>query len=421
MIAEILSTGDEVCSGAVIDSNAAFIADHLARAGVRVARHTCVGDDLKEICDAVSQIAGRADIVVATGGLGPTMDDLTSEAVAMAAGAPLVEDQKALESIKAIFTRFSKSMTESDAKQAMLPKGARPIINDAGTAPGFLLKISKCSFFFLPGVPREMERMLIRSVIPMIESECLSDFSRQVSMQRIFSLFGIPEAEVNGRIKDLENKFKGIKIGMIARFPVIYVKLTGSGEDERATNQALEESGRAVLERLGKWIFSEKGETMEAVVGRLLRKSGATLGVAESCTGGLIADRVTNIAGSSDYFLFSAVTYANSAKTGILGVDPGIIEKYGAVSEETTRAMASGVLSICNADFGIAVSGIAGPGGGSDDKPVGTLCVGLATSEKTISKKFWFPFPARLANKRIFSETALDMLRRELLHSDPGN
>lgn len=420
MIAEILSTGDEVCSGAVIDSNAAFIADHLERAGVRVVRHTCVGDDEKLISGVILEIAARADIVVATGGLGPTMDDLSSEAAAMAAGVSLVEDRAARQSIEAIFARFSRSMTESDAKQAMLPQGARPIINDAGTAPGFSIKILKCAFFFLPGVPREMERMLVRSVIPLIESECPSDFSRQVTRQRIFSLFGLPEAEVNGRIKDLESVFKGVKIGMIARFPVIYVKLTGSGEDEQSINRDMEEGGKAVLERLGRWIFSEKGETMEAVVGRLLRKTGSTLGLAESCTGGLIADRITNVAGSSDYFIFSAVTYANSAKTGVLGIDPDIIEKFGAVSEETARAMASGVRRICGSDFGLAISGIAGPGGGTDDKPVGTVCVGLETPETTISKKFWFPFPARFANKRIFSEVALDMLRRELLRSGSG-
>lgn len=417
MIAEILSTGDEVCSGAVVDSNAAFIADHLEWTGARVARHICVGDDLNEICSVISEMANRADIVVVTGGLGPTIDDLTSAAAAMAAGVPLIEDRKAKESIEAFFARFARHMTESDAKQAMLPQGARPIMNDAGTAPGFSIRISKCVFFFLPGVPREMKRLLVRSVIPQIKSECLPHFSGQVARQRIFSLFGLPEAEVNNRIRDLENAFNGVKLGMIARFPVIYVKLTGSGADEQAMNRIMEVAGNAVFERLDKWIFSENGETMEAVIGRLLRQSGQTLGVAESCTGGLIADRITDIAGSSNYFLFSAVTYANTAKTGVLGVDSGIIDTFGAVSEETVRAMASGVRRLCGADFGLAVSGIAGPDGGTEDKPVGTVCVGLATPTTTTSKKFWFPFARRPANKRIFSEVALDMLRQELLQT----
>jgi len=202
---------------------------------------------------------------------------------------------------------------------------------------------------------------------------------------------------------------------MIARFPVIFIKLTAMGNDEPALNQSIDAAGRDVVKRLGKWIFSENGESMEEVVGRLLSRLPASLAIAESCTGGLIASRITDIAGSSNYFLFSAVTYSNQAKTGVLGIDPELIDRFGAVSEETAQAMAEGVRRLSGADYGLSASGIAGPGGGTDEKPVGTVCIGLASSNGTKSKKFWFPFGRRNANKRIFSEAALDFLRRELM------
>lgn len=415
MIAEILSTGDEVCSGAVVDSNAAFIAERLLSLGLQVTRHTCVGDDADHLVSAMKEIGARADIAVVTGGLGPTIDDITAQAAADAAGVDFAENAEAMEYVAAFFAKFKRPMTESDAKQAILPVNATPIINPNGTAPGFSIKIGRCICFFLPGVPHEMRQMMTRSVLPEIRNTRLLREKQSVFHERLISVFGLPEAVVNERIAGLTSEFPDVKFGMIARFPIIYVKLTAFGADENQQKNQMTEAAERIRERLADRIFSMDGETMETVVGMLLKQNRQTIAVAESCTGGLVAHRLTNVSGSSDYFLLSAVTYANSAKNAVLGVSEDILAAYGAVSEETVKAMADGVRKLAGADYGLATSGIAGPTGGSAEKPVGTVCIGLSTSGRTIGRRFVYPFKNRLANKELFAETALDVLRRELV------
>ncbi len=412
MIAEILSTGDEVCFGTVADTNAAHIAAKLWDLGIDAVRHTCVPDDMALISRALTEIGKRADISIITGGLGPTIDDITAEAAAQSAGVPLVLNQTARDYIENFFAKISRNMSGSDIKQAMLPLGAVPILNHWGTAPGFILHIGKCRCYFLPGVPKEMEHMLDEHVIPDILKIRGND--NVFHHTWMMSVFGLPESMVNERLKGISSVYPQIRLGMVARFPVIYVKMTLSGTDKDAIFSMGENAKAWALEALGDVVFSSQGRTMEAEVGFMLKKNRLTLAVAESCTGGLISHLLTNIPGSSEYFLLSAVTYANAAKQNLLGVSRQILEQYGAVHEETVKLMAQGIQKISGADIGLSVSGIAGPTGAAKDKPVGTVCVGVSRKDKTTAARFQSPFQERLSNKQIFAICALNMLRQEL-------
>lgn len=422
MIAEIISTGDEVLTGAVVDSNAAHIAGRLHEIGIAVGRHVCVGDDPEALAAVLCETGQRAGIAVVTGGLGPTVDDITAVAAARAAGLGLEENPVARSYIASFFKRYGRPVSDSDAKQARLPAGARPILNPMGTAPGFTMTIGKCRFFFLPGVPSEMRRMMADSVIPELEAHCAGTGERRFYREKRISLFGLPESHVNERLADLTASPGSVTFGMLAEFPVIHVKLCAHGRDVHALEAAIESAAGLVRERVGDFVFSERGESMEEVIGGLLKERSATLALAESCTGGLIASRITNVAGSSQYFLCSAVTYANEAKIRMLGVSPATLASCGAVSEETAREMAEGARRISGADYALAVSGIAGPGGGTPEKPVGTVCIGLCGPGRSDAVCRCYRFDNRLANKRIFAEAALDRLRRAIAGlGDPGD
>ncbi|MBW2567963.1 MAG: competence/damage-inducible protein A [Deltaproteobacteria bacterium] len=413
MIAEIIITGDEICSGAVVDGNSSYIAQMLEGEGIQVVRHNSVCDDIDAIVSMLKETASRADITVVTGGLGPTTDDLTAEAAAKAAGVGLVVSDIAQAGIENFFKTIKRSITEIDRKQAMLPEGAECICNPVGTAPGFQLKIGRSHFFFLPGVPFEMRRMFADSVLPRIEM--LYGSKREFSFVRNISIFGLAEANINQRLAGLTEKFPEIKLGFQANFSDIYVKLYTRGKDKNICNELLTKASEWVLNKIGDNVFSVDGESMEAVVGGLLRSKKASLAIAESCTGGLLSHWITNVPGSSDYFLFSGVTYSNEAKIKVLGVLPETIERYGAVHEETAKELAEGAMRVSCADYGLATTGIAGPGGGTDEKPVGTVCIGLATPDVVKGYRFNLAFGKRSINKKMFAMKALDLLRMELL------
>lgn len=413
MKAEIFATGDEILTGAVIDSNSAYIAQKLEEAGIEVVRHGCVGDDVEAIAAILKEISTRADMAVVTGGLGPTLDDITAEAAARAAGVELVFDREAMSCIENFLKTQGRDVIALNKKQAMLPEGAECLVNSVGTAPGFVLKTGGCVFFFLPGVPSEMRRMLSGGVLPWIDK--LQKGERSFSLVKTISTFGLTEASVNERLAGLTEKFSGIKLGLRARFPIIYVKLYVRGKDKERADILLEKALEFVLNKIGEFAFSTDGESMETIVGSLLRRKKATIAIAESCTGGLISNLLTNVPGSSDYFLFSGVTYSNKAKIKVLGVSETTLKKYGAVHEETAKEMADGVRRISGATYGISTSGIAGPGGGTNEKPVGTVCIGIATADSVEAYRLNFQFNERLRNKMIFAITALDLLRRKLL------
>jgi nicotinamide-nucleotide amidase len=414
MKAEILATGDEILTGAVIDSNSAHIAQKLEEAGIEVVRHECVGDDIEAIAAILKEISTRADMAVVTGGLGPTLDDITAEAAARAAGVELVFDREAMSCIENFLKTQGRDVIALNKKQAMLPDGSECLFNSVGTAPGFVLRTGRCVFFFLPGVPSEMRRMLSGWVLPRIDKLQKGEISFSLGIKTI-STFGLTEASVNKRLAGLTEKFLGIKLGLRARFPIIYVKLYVRGKDKERADILLEKASEFVLNKIGKFAFSADGKSMETVVGSLLRREKVTIAVAESCTGGLISHLLTNMPGSSDYFLFSGVTYSNKAKIKVLGVSEATLKKYGAVHEETAKEMADGVRRIAGATYGISTSGIAGPGGGTNEKPVGTVCIGIATADSVEAYRLNFQFNERLRNKMIFAITALDLLRQKLL------
>ncbi|MFZ5569809.1 MAG: competence/damage-inducible protein A [Thermodesulfobacteriota bacterium] len=418
MIAEILATGDEVLTGAVVDSNSAHISERLGGAGIAVTCHTCVGDDLDRLTEILMAIAGRSDIAVVTGGLGPTFDDLTSDAVAKAAGVELAFNAEADASIDRFFAARRFPRTASDRKQAMLPVGSTCLPNPVGSAPGFMLRIRRCLFFCLPGVPSEMRRMLDDEVLPRIET--VSGKQGDIRRMKTLCLFGLPEAAVGERLAGCDGELPDVKIGLRATFPIIQVRLYADGRTEEIVREKIAAASDWVKSRLGSRVYSDDGETLEETVGRLLRERGSTLAVAESCTGGLLSHMVTNVPGSSSYFLSSVVAYSNPAKQAFLGVSAATLSAFGAVDEATVKEMAAGVRRMADATYGLATSGIAGPDGGTDQKPVGTICVGIATPAETRSMRLSLSFGSRSRNKLFFAVLALEMLRKELLALPPG-
>ena len=411
MISEILAIGDKIRSGALVDGNSAYIAQKLEETGIEIARHSTLGDDPAEIIIILKEISLRSDIAVVTGGLGPTDDELT--AAAGAADVVLGTDTQALASAENFFKARNRLLRDSHKKHARLPAGAQSLNNPVGTAPGFHLKIEHCDFFFLPAAPFEMRRMLADQVIPRIKNLQGPD----AGIRRIVTLttFGLTESATGDQLDGFKQRFPQIKLGFRTEFPEIQVKFYAHGADEEDLRAELAEATQWVYRKLGDKVFSDSGESMEEVVGSLLRQRNALLAVAESCTGGLIADLLTNVPGSSDYFVFSAVTYSNQLKMKILDVNARTIDRYGAVSEQTAKEMARGVRQVSGATYGLSVSGIAGPGGATEDKPVGTVCIGLADADSVSGYRFNFTFDNRWMNKRVFATAALDLLRRQLL------
>ena len=411
---EILSTGNELTTGALADTNAAFISECLTQNHMIVNRHHAVSDDLSLISTVLSEISHRADILIVTGGLGPTSDDLTAEAASKAINKSLVFNQSAYDAMCDFFDRIQRPMNESNKKQAYLPDGAEPIPNPVGTATGFKLFMDRCYAYFLPGVPHEMKKMLTTYVLPDI-NQIFSDLKQKTGHQTIVC-FGPSESAMGDTIKDIPLLIKGVQVGTRSMFPELQIKLYATDESIEKIESLLEQAEKICMDRLGKYIVSTKGESIQQVVGNLLRERNASLAVAESCTGGLIAHKITDVPGSSDYFLCSAVTYANDLKINMLNVSSETIQKYGAVSQETVMEMAEGIRKKTNAHYCLATSGIAGPGGGTSEKPVGTLCMAVSYDSDIQSQKIVLPFGNRKQKKELFAMAALDMLRRKILH-----
>lgn len=412
MQAEILTTGDEIRTGALIDSNTAFISQELINLGIDVTRHTSVGDDMHQLTTVLNEISQRAEMAIVTGGLGPTSDDLTAAAAAQSAEVSLLLDKKALAHIEGFFKRLGRPMAPSNRKQAMLPEGSLRLDNPLGTAPGFMMMINQCRCFFLPGVPMELKRMFYQQVTPHLAPAKAAAY---VTMIKTLTSFGLTESAVNDRLTEFKDRFPTLKLGFRAMFPEIQIKLYARGDNDNQQIQTTHAAVQWVHGRLGTYLISDEGYSLERVVGGLLKQRGATLALAESCTGGLIAHQITSVAGSSDYFGFGAVTYSNDAKIDVLGVSSQTIAAHGAVSEKTVAEMAQGARTRGRVTHGLATSGIAGPGGATPDKPVGTVCIGLAGPNAVDTRQLHYGYAKRGLNKSIFAAAALDMLRRELM------
>jgi nicotinamide-nucleotide amidase len=406
-----LSIGDEVLFGEIVDTNAPHIAARLYDEGFTVQRHLCVADNESDIVEAIESLASRNDIVIATGGLGPTVDDMTAKAAARAVGKRLVLNDEALEHLRQFYKKAGREMLPSTEKQCLLPDKSRIVPNPVGTACGFMLPHKGTYFFFLPGVPVEMKRMLEETLIPAIRSRVKEN---RFLRTRTLRVFGLSETKIESLLEGVARPGEGLSVAYCVNFPEVFVKLRVEGDDETRLSAILDEGCDKTRELLGEFLFGEGEDTIDTVVARLFREKGITLSLAESCTGGLIAKRVTDMSGSSAYFLEGAVTYGNAAKTRVLDIPAGLIEEKGAVSSTIAMAMARGIRRKSGSDVALAVTGIAGPEGGTEDKPVGTVYVALAGPSDCKAKHYKF-FGDRDRIRMITAFTAMDWLRRYLL------
>ena len=382
MTAAVLSIGTELVRGELVNTNGAWLGEQLTALGFHVSEHVTVADDLDDIVAAILRLSRQVGVVVATGGLGPTSDDKTQEAAARALGVGLRRDDATLEKIRRRWAAFGREMPVSNEKQAEFPEGAEIIPNPVGTAPGFVIRIGDCRLFFLPGVPKEMTHLFTESVVPAIAA-----MGERTTHQVHLRTFGQTESQVGDLLDGIERDHEGVTLGYRAHFPEIEVKILARAENASDAEAKAREVADAVRARLGETVYGERNDTFAGAVGSILRATRKTLAIAESCTGGLVGAMVTSVPGSSDYLLLDAVTYSNAAKTKLLGVNNECLRAHGAVSQECAAAMAEGALRVSDADIAVSITGIAGPGGGTEAKPVGMVWFGVAQkNEPTFTK-----------------------------------
>ena len=407
---ELVNTGDELLLGDTINTNAAWLGQQVAALGLMVSRHLVVSDGAV-IKDAISEAAARSDVVLVSGGLGPTNDDLTRESMAELLGLPLELDEGIKAHLEDFFARRNRVMSASNLKQAMVPRGALVLDNPFGTAPGLYFPAElghargwNTHFFLLPGPPRELKPMMETHVEPRLRALLPDGASRAI---RYFKVTGLGESDIVERVEKKLEAVPGLILGYCIRQGDVDVRLSGQPEPVAA--------GEAIVrEHLGDHIVSTDRRLIEEVIVRALAERGQWLATAESCTGGFLTSRITDVSGSSGVFGHGFITYANEAKQKHLGVPAALLAEHGAVSEPVCRAMAEGALAASGADHALALTGVAGPTGGSEDKPVGTVFVGLASrGQETVVRKFFHP-GTRDRFKLLASQAALDMLRRRL-------
>ena len=404
----ILTIGNELMNGRTADTNSAFIAREINLQGWQVEAIMSVGDIAESIKSRLNYLLAFVDVVICTGGLGPTADDITTAAVAKAFALPLYTDETVLQKIKDRFAKYNLRWVENNAKQAMFPQGAQIMANPVGTAAGFALHVKDKIVFVIPGVPYETQIMMPQGVIPILQ-KAFPQQEKYAAKQTI-KTFGLSEAAVDEKLAGIDFDGLGVNIGFYPVFPENHLVLLARRKTEKEAKECLQKAVQEVAARLQDCIFSYDEQKLEEVIAGLLTGEKLTIAIAESCTGGLITNRLTDVAGSSDYLERGLVTYSNAAKISMLGVGAEIIEKYGAVSEETARLMAEGVRKIAGTDLGLSSTGIAGPTGGSPEKPVGTVYLALADAKQTICRHYAFRWD-RLRNKMIFSEVALILLK----------
>lgn len=416
---EIINTGSELLSGSVLNTHQQWLCAKLYESGYNVSRVICVPDTAEEIRKAVADSLLNSDIVITTGGLGPTCDDRTRDVIAQMIGRKLVFNEKVAEHIREYFLSRKREQPESANAQAFVPERAEVLLNQFGTAPGLLIEVDelnnkpirKTLLVMLPGPPRELYPMFTNQVLPLLKQKC----PPPKLFCKVLKSVGIGESKVEeiikGRLKSLEEK--GLIVGYCARVGEVDIRLEACGENG---GELVKEAESIVRELVGEFIYGEGEQTLEGVVVELLKSKRLTLAIAESCTGGFVSHRITNIPGASEVFWGGAVSYANDAKMRILGVSEESLKLYGAVSEQVAKEMAEGLRELAKTDFAISLTGIAGPTGGSPQKPVGTVFIGLSGKNGTIVKKNFNPYD-RETFKRVTSQQALDMLRRELINA----
>lgn len=404
---EIITIGDEILIGQIVDTNSAWMAVELNKAGFNVKQITSVGDHAPQITEALNLAAKRADIILITGGLGPTKDDITKHTLNKYFGGTLVFNKKIYEYVEKLFAARGKKVIEANRNQAEVPDNCIPVFNKKGTAPGMIFEKSGKIFVSMPGVPWEMMAMMTDDVIPMLKIKFLpiTIFHKTVLTQ------GIGESMLSVMIEEWENNLPGyMKLAYLPSAGMVKLRLSARGNQNDIKEKVNAEFDK-VLPLIKDYVYGFDNDTLEQVVGNLLRKANKTLSIAESCTGGYLSHLITSVAGSSDYFTGSIIAYDNKIKTGTLSVDAGTIENHGAVSEAVVNAMAENIRKKFNTDYAIAISGIAGPGGATEKKPVGTIWIALSSEKNTSAKKFMLGTD-RIRNIQVASTTALNMLRK---------
>jgi nicotinamide-nucleotide amidase len=413
MRAEIIAIGSELASGQSLDTNSYWLSQQLTALGITIAFHTTLGDVLEDHLAVFENACTRADIVVMTGGLGPTQDDLTREALAQCAGVPLVEDAECLAAIAAMFARRNRVMSERNRVQALFPRGATPLPNPVGTAPGIWMQVDRATVACLPGVPHEMKLMFRDQVVPRLRQSGLVNL---ITVHRKINLFGKGESEIEAQAMDLTARGRVPDVGITAHDSTISFRITATAPTEEEARLLIEPTAKLIYERFGSLVVGEGSDDVPEAVARELAAANATLATAESCTGGVVAQMITAIPGVSQSYLGGVVSYANEAKIEFLGVPAALIDNHGAVSPQVAAAMAEGVRTRLGADLGLATTGVAGPAGGTPEKPVGLVYLGLATSKGTQTRRLDIGSdqPRDIIQRRS-SKAALNWVRLTLL------
>ena len=386
MLAEIITIGDEILIGQIVDTNSAHIARELNAAGIRVKQISSVSDDRDHILTALAEAKGRADIMLITGGLGPTKDDITKKTLAEYFNTKLVENADALANVENIFAKYNRPLLEVNRLQAQVPENCEVILNKNGTAPGMWFNVDGKIYISMPGVPHEMMYMM-EEVITKLKASLKLPFI----IHKTILTVGEGESFLADRIADIEDSLPPfIKLAYLPKLGQVRLRLSGYGEDEQLLKETVSKFSAKIVERLADVVAAEEDIAIEKAILNYMAGKGLTLSVAESCTGGYLSSLFTQHPGSSKVFFGGAVTYSNELKEHILGVKPVTIQQYGAVSGETVTEMVEGALAKFKSDYAIAITGIAGPDGGTQEKPVGTVWIGVASAKKTIVKKFIF-------------------------------
>ena len=412
MIGEIIAIGNELTSGRVLNTTSRFAAGLLFSAGHEISAMSTIGDTPAEISETLKRAIRRSDFVIVTGGLGATSDDLTSEVVGQALGRPAVFHPEVFAKIKALLSNLGDQALSDLQKLALLPTGAEVLSPEARMA-GYILVHDNKPIFFLPGVPHEMQELLADTVIPRLD--VWQGGCAKLVKQRVYKVFGLGEIEINRCVAHLEKEEDGrVRIGYYPVFPEVHLSLTVIEEDKSAIELTFQHLEGEIELSLGDSLYGTDDDTMGSVVGKLLQSQGKVLATAESCSGGLIGHKITSVPGSSNYFTGGVIAYSNDLKESLLGVEPSLLEEHGAVSSAVAKAMADGIRHKTAADIGLSVTGIAGPTGGTPDKPVGTVFIGLSTPDETIGIPCRFPGD-RWQVQELTAVKSLDLVRRLLL------
>jgi nicotinamide-nucleotide amidase len=411
IFAGILAIGDELTSGKSLDTNSAWIAQQLGLCGIETISHATVSDNQSVIASSIRQLAESADIVIVTGGLGPTPDDLTRQSLAEAMGVELVLNEESLAQIEAFFQARNFPMSSNNRIQAMIPVGASPLANSNGTAPGITASLKNATVFVTPGVPQEMKRMFKDHILPRLPK------GHGIILHHVIKTYGGGESVIAAKLEDLLTRSGPIVVGTTVADGLISIRITSKARDTKTAQKQADSVIEKIYHRLGELVLGVgEDASMPGAIGKLLRDCSQTLGTAESCTGGMIGQMITSVGGASDYYLGGIVSYSNDVKQKLLGVDPNLLQEHGAVSQQVAAAMAVGVCKTLGVDWGIGITGIAGPTGGTDEKPLGLVYTSLCGPDGNVTVKkhsFGDHHPREIIRQRA-SLGALDALRLKL-------